>query len=231
MRWLRKRRFRKLYRLYIYLDESGDLGFDFSKTKTSRYFVITLLVCRDRLAQDGFKTAVNRTLKNKLNHKKINKREVVELKGSQTTLSIKQYFSRQLPSAGWDIYSVTLNKARTQDHLRTRTGKKKLYNFLAYFILNKVRFPPDVPVVSLIVDRCKNKEEIKDFNLYMANQLEAMLPLNAQLQIDHLSSEENAGLQAVDMFCWGIARKDDVNETECFNCFSDKVKFDTIYLP
>jgi hypothetical protein len=107
------------------------LGFDFSKAKTSRYFVITLLACYNKQVQDGFKTAVNRTLKNKLNHKKIKKREVVELKGSQTTLAIKQYFARHLPIAGWDIYSVTLNKMRTQDHLRTRAGKKKLYNLIS----------------------------------------------------------------------------------------------------
>jgi hypothetical protein len=65
--------------------------------------VITLLACYNKQVQDGFKTAVNRTLKNKLNHKKIKKREVVELKGSQTTLAIKQYFARHLPIAGWDI--------------------------------------------------------------------------------------------------------------------------------
>jgi hypothetical protein len=231
MLWCRRRLLRKSIFLYIYLDESGDLGFDFSKAKTSRYFVITLLVCRSKQVQDGFKTAVNRTLKNKLNHKKINKREVVELKGSQTTLAIKQYFAKQLPAEGWEIYSVTLNKVRVEEGLRSRIGKKKLYNFLARFILEKVAFTEDVPMVSLIVDRCKNKAEIKDFNHYLENQLEALLPLNAQLAIDHLSSEENAGLQAVDMFCWGIARKDDANETEWFKCYSNKVKFDTIYLP
>jgi hypothetical protein len=193
--------------------------------------VITLLACHNKQVQDGFKTAVNRTLKNKLNHKKIKKREVVELKGSQTTLAIKQYFARHLPIAGWDIYSVTLNKVRTQDHLRTRAGKKKLYNFLAHFILEKVSFPKDVSIVSLIVDRCKNKAEIKDFNAHMANQLEALLPLDALLQIDHLSSEENAGLQAVDLFCWGISRKDNFNEIDWFNYYRDKVRFDTIYLP
>jgi hypothetical protein len=26
---------------YIFIDESGDLGFDFTKPKTSRYFLIT----------------------------------------------------------------------------------------------------------------------------------------------------------------------------------------------
>ena len=217
--------------MFIYLDESGDLGFDFSKPKTSRYFLITLLVCNTKQAQDGFSTAVKRTLKNKLNRKKVNKRVVFELKGSKTTLAIKQYFFKQLSVKDWEIYSVTLNKARVDESLRSRVGKKKLYNFLARFILEKVQFPQDVPMVSLIVDRCKNKEEIKDFNSYMVNQLEALLPLNARLVIDHLSSEENAGLQAVDLFCWGIARKDDMNETDWFASYREKVKFTTIYLP
>jgi hypothetical protein len=29
----------------VYLDESGDLGFDFAKAQTSRYFVVAALVC------------------------------------------------------------------------------------------------------------------------------------------------------------------------------------------
>ena len=124
-----------------------------------------------------------------------------------------------------------MNKARVDESLRSRLGKKKLYNFLARFILEKVHFPEDLPMVSLIVDRCKNKEEIKDFNSYMVNQLEALLPLNARLAIDHLSSEENAGLQAVDMFCWGIARKDDLKETDWYDYYKKKVKFTTVYLP
>lgn len=217
--------------MFIYLDESGDLGFDFDKAKTSRYFVITLLVCRDKSTQDVFRRAVSRTLKNKLNRSKSKTRPVQELKGTATTLAVKQYFYRQLPEDGWDIYSVTLNKARVDDHLRTRTGKKKLYNFLARFILEKVKFPEEAPRVSLVVDRCKNKEEIKDFNQYLANQLEALLPLNTKLDIDHLASHESAGLQSVDMFCWGIARKDDSGEGEWYRVYRGKVRFETIYLP
>lgn len=217
--------------MYIFLDESGDLGFDFTKAKTSRYFVITLLVCQSKPVQDGFRTAVKRTLKNKLNHKVTNGRIIQELKGTQTTLAIKQYFLRQLPTDGWEIYSVTLNKARVEEHLRTRNGKKKLYNFLSRFILEKVHFPDDVPVVSLVVDRCKNREEIKDFNSYMINQLEALLPLNARLEIDHLASEESAGLQAVDLFCWGINRKDAMGDNDWYHCYRTKVKYSRIYLP
>lgn len=217
--------------MYIFLDESGDLGFDFSKSKTSRHFVITLLVCHDKGAQDSFRRAVERTLKNKLNHKKNSSRRVVELKGTATTFAIKRYFYRQLPANDWKIYSVTLNKERVLEHLRTRAGKKKLYNYLARFILEKVYFPEDVLQVSLVVDRCKNKEEVKDFNQYVINQLEALLPLNTQLKIDHLGSHESAGLQAVDMFCWGIARKDGRGDQEWYAVYQDKVSFTTIYLP
>ena len=38
--------------MIIFLDESGDLGFDFCKPKTSSKFVITLLVCDNRDAVD-----------------------------------------------------------------------------------------------------------------------------------------------------------------------------------
>ena len=33
---------------FIFLDESGDLGFDFSKNKTSEFFVITCLFVKDK---------------------------------------------------------------------------------------------------------------------------------------------------------------------------------------
>lgn len=216
--------------MYIFLDESGDLGFDFAKGKTSRHFVISLLVCQGKQAQDGFRRAVERTLKNKLNHRKNRSRTVAELNGTGTTLAIKQYFFRQLSADGWKIYSVTLNKVRVEEHLRTRAGKKNLYNFLARFILEKVHFPEEVRQVSLVVDRCKNKEEIKDFNQYVVSQLEALLPLNARLNIDHLGSHESAGLQAVDLFCWGIARKGQGDE-KWYAVYQDKVSFTTVYLP
>ncbi len=49
--------------MFIYLDESGDLGFDFKNKKSSQKFVITLLVCNKKAAVDNFKVAVRKTLK------------------------------------------------------------------------------------------------------------------------------------------------------------------------
>ena len=176
----------------------------------------------------GIRTAVRRTLKNKLNHKKDGRR-IHELKGTGTTLAVKQYWYRHLPEDGWRIYTVALNKARVEPRLATKTGKKKLYNFLARFILEHVPLE-STDHVRLVVDKCKNREEIKDFNQYLQSQLEAMLPLNATLHIEHESSQASPGLQAVDLFCWGIYRKYESRDISWYRVFGSRIGYETEYL-
>jgi hypothetical protein len=214
----------------LYLDESGDLGFDFVKTHTSKKFVITLLVCDGKMTADGFRKAVRRTLKNKLNQRKSGRRVVYELKGSNTTRKIKEYFYHNLPPAGGKLYTIILNKGRVYPRLRSRPGKKKLYNFPARFILERVDMATAGPTVNLVVDHCKNTDEIKDFNAYIVNQLEALLPLNVPLYITHELSQNNPGLQAVDLFCWGLFRKYEWDDTSWYQIFQPVIAFEDAYL-
>jgi len=216
--------------MFIYLDESGDLGFDFKKQKTTRKFAITLLVCNSETVRKEFTKAVRRTLKNKLNRRKKNSRRIEELKGIDTTLEIKRYFFKNIKNNNWSIYTLVLNKARVEPHLQTKIGKKKLYNFLSRFLIEKLDLSQARRNVDLVVDRCKNKEEVRDFNQYLINQLEALLPLHTDLNISHLTSQESAGLQAVDLFSWGIFRKCENDDTEWYNVYRHKVKFETEYL-
>ncbi len=216
--------------MFIYLDESGDLGFNFNKRKTTKKFVITILVCTSEKARKDFRKAIRRTLKNKLNRKKHRSRYITELKGTDTTLEIKKYFFKNIKNDDWGIYTLALNKIRVEPQLRTRTGKKKLYNFLSRFLLEKLDISNVTSNVELIVDRCKNKEEVRDFNQYLINQLEALLPLNTALNILHLTSKESSGLQTVDLFSWGIFRKYEYADTEWYDIYRDKIKFETEYL-
>ena len=216
--------------MFIYLDESGDLGFNFKRKKTTKKFIITLLVCNSDTEQKEFSKAVRRTLKNKLNRKKKNSRRIEELKGIDTTLEIKRYFFKNIKNNNWSIYTLVLNKARVEPHLQTKIGKKKLYNFLSRFLIEKLDLSQARRNVDLVVDRCKNKEEVRDFNQYLINQLEALLPLHTDLNISHLTSQESAGLQAVDLFSWGIFRKCENDDTEWYNVYRHKVKFETEYL-
>ena len=216
--------------MFIYLDESGDLGFDFQKKKTTKKFIITLLVYNSDAARKEIDKAVKRTLKNKLHRKKKKARIVSELKGTSTAIGIKKYFFRHINNDQWSLYSLILNKSRVEKHLRTRIGKKKLYNFLSRFLMEHLNLSNVQRNVELIVDRCKNKEEVKDFNQYLVNQLEALLPLNTNLNIAHLTSLESTGLQAVDLFSWGIFRKHENADNEWYNVYRHKVRFETEYL-
>jgi hypothetical protein len=217
--------------MFIYLDESGDLGFDFSKGKTTRKFVITALVCFSQTADRAFKKAIRRTLRKKVNRTKNKSRWVEELKGTGTSLEVKGYFLRQVHCQDWAVYALALNKARVNEPLRTRVGKKKLYNFLARLLIEKLPIREATANVRLIVDRSKNRDEISDFNQYVENHLQAILPLNTGLTIEHLTSHERAGLQAVDLFCWGIARKYERGDVAWYNQFKHMLRYEDEYLP
>jgi len=216
--------------MFIYLDESGDLGFDYSKKKTTKKFVITLLVCHSDIARRELGKAVRRTLKNKLNRSKNKSRCIRELKGTNTTLQIKKYFLRNIKSDDWAIYALALNKSRVEANLKTKIGKKKLYNFLSRFLLEKLPLSTVERNVEMVVDRSKNKKESKDFNQYLFNQVEALLPLNTAFDIFHLSSMESAELQAADLFCWGIFRKYERDDEKWYDIFKDKISYETEYL-
>jgi hypothetical protein len=132
----------------------------------------------------------------------------------------------------WKIYSIILNKERVNKNLRTSHGKRKLYNFLSRVLIEELAplLKETREKVELVVDRSKNKEEIKDFNHYLTNQLQAMLPLNVPLNIYHLNSFQTCELQAVDLFSWGIFRKFEFHDLEWYNCFSHKIDCEMEYL-
>lgn len=75
--------------MHIYLDESGDLGFEFNDKNPSSYFVITLLVCDNHESAKAVKKSIEKTSKNKINAKS---QKLYELKGTCSNLNIKTYF-------------------------------------------------------------------------------------------------------------------------------------------
>ena len=217
--------------VYLYLDESGDLGFNFNEKKSSKKFVITILLCFNNESRKGLRKAVQRTIKNKIN-KNRRKRKILELKGTKTNINIKKYFLRNVKNNDWKVFSIILNKKRVDESLRNPRGKKKLYNFLSRVLIEELSplLRQTKKKVELIVDKSKNTAEMKDFNRYLENQLEAILPLNITLNIYHLKSAETYELQAVDLFCWGIFRKFEYNDLEWYKYFSAKVGCEIEYL-
>lgn len=163
--------------MLIYLDESGDLGFDFESKKPSLYFVITLLVCKNGATTKVFQKGIERALKNKVNHKANKKTVKQELKGSETTIGVKRYFYKHITCClDWCIYTIVLDKRNLYQKLGVVPVHKNLYNNLARQILEKVSFDKVDNPVRLLVDRSKNTTEMIEFNRYVADHLASLLP-------------------------------------------------------
>jgi hypothetical protein len=217
--------------MYIFLDESGDLGF---KMNSSKYFVITLLVCYNPQSLLSIKSAVKHTLSRKLNNKKHRKRNIKELKSTATTLQIKKYFLKNIylkPHQDWSLYSIILNKKALFKRQKNLTDKNRIYNILSHKILEKINFEITGKNILLIVDKCKARKGREIFDHYLKINLESKLPIDTTLDIKHEDSERIEGLQAVDLFCAGIARKYIVNDKLWYKLFAKKIVVEFLYNP
>lgn len=215
--------------MHIYLDESGDLGFDFGKKATATYFIITLLVVKDQKDLRKINKAVERTLKNKINVSKRGKKQENELKGSKTSIAIKKYFFRQLEEAHLEIYTIALNKKRVYGDLKKK--KERLYNYISRLVIEKIPFSGVRTKVIITLDKRKDKGEVGEFNSYLFTQLQGLLPPRIPLEIYHRASFESKGIQATDMFSRGIFRKYQRKDQAWYTLFREKIQFETEYLP
>jgi hypothetical protein len=213
---------------FLYLDESGDLGFDFVNKKPSRFFVITILAVEGQDANRQLIKAVKKTIRRKLNPRGKRSRIAEELKGTGTTLEVKRYFYEQVQDIDFKLYTIILNKRRVFENLADH--KARVYNYVSRILLEKIPLDQATVKVDLIIDRSKGKPEILDFNSYIRSQLEARIHPAVPLYISHYNSREHGGLQAVDMFSYGIFEGYEKKRWAWFNAFKEKVAFSTVYL-
>lgn len=210
--------------LYLYLDESGDLGFDFFAKKPSKHFTVTVMLVQGVENNKKISKAVKRTLR-----KKLYKQKRSELKGTLDSIAVKKYFYKHVRDVPLEIYALTLNKKRVYEHLTQK--KERVYNFIARKVLDVIPFDNATSRIELIIDKSKSKHEIREFNQYLVRQLNGKIDPKIPLDIEHHLSHADLPLQAVDLFSWGMFRKYEKKDSEWFNVFKEKAKYDSVYLP
>src|SRR3989338_95902 len=98
---------------YIFLDESGELGF---KDSSSKYFVITLLSC-----DGGEIYSLRRIIKRvrgKLIKKKIKK--YPELKGNNSSDKIRVEILQRFAKTNSEIFVIILEKTKVYEYLKDK---------------------------------------------------------------------------------------------------------------
>ena len=208
---------------FLYLDESGDLGFDFFGKKPTRFFTVAILALRDTGNNRQLINAVKKTIRRKLRE-----RANAELKGSHTSFEVKRYFFSLVRPIRFGVYALSLNKKRVYDELTQK--KDRVYNFVARQVLDQVPIEKASTRVQLVIDKSKSRREIGEFNDYLVRQLQGRLDPKVPLDIYHHSSHENLGIQAADLFSWGVFRKYERGDVKWYDVFSEKVLYDDRYL-
>jgi len=212
---------------WLYLDESGDLGFDFVNKKPSEFFTICILATSNRSTNRAFRYAVKKTLKRKVNHRR-RKDPIDEFHAHSSSIGAKEYACNLLREHKYGIYSLTLNKRRVYESLAE--NKPRVYNYIARMVVDRIPFEVASGNVLLTVDRSKGSAQRSEFNAYITAQLQGRLDPGVHLDIVHEDSVRSAGLQLVDMFAWGVHRKHEQRDEKCYSLFADKVLYEERYL-
>lgn len=216
--------------MFLFLDESGDLGFNFDNPKTSRYLVIGVLVCFDHFTYKSVVQAVRRTLKNKL------PKMTPELKGNRLPIYIKKYFLKELTSndGDWSLYMAVADKkawlARYISKYHFEPRKEVLYNELAKRLFSELNYRQLDSHIDVTIDCSKNKAaEIKIFNEAILSIINAGLSKKVCVHIKHSDSQINPGLQAIDLFCSGVGRKYEKGDCSWYREFAGRIAVEVQY--
>lgn len=198
---------------YIFLDESGDLGFDFKKKKTSKFFVITFLFSRD-------KRILEKMVKNIF--KGFSKLEVKNHHGvlhafKEAPRTRQKLLNRFREKGVSNVIVIYLNKKKV--YTRLQDEKSVLYNYVTNILLDRVCTKKLIPIdekISLIASRREtNKFLNQNFTAYLKNQVKNNHKLDIDIEIKSPTQEKS--LQVVDMLSWSIFRKYEHGDESYYN--------------
>ncbi len=201
---------------YIFLDESGELGF--KENVSTRFFTITLLVCGVREEQELqriIKKIRQRTLKKKL-------KESSEIKWHNSNEDIRIKVLNKLITISLEVLTIILDKFKVYEYLKDK--KHKLYNYLSKLILAECSMGDSF---ELIVDRSKNKRSLReDFDRYIRTNFKE---LGFNIPIKHEDSRINGGLQVLDFISGAVFNKYEFNNTKYYDIIKSKIITEKVF--
>ncbi|PIY95102.1 MAG: hypothetical protein COY68_00330 [Candidatus Levybacteria bacterium CG_4_10_14_0_8_um_filter_35_23] len=185
---------------YLFLDESGDLGFN-PKKKNSKYFVITVLFSSDKKPLENIVKKIHKNLRK--NVKKLSGGVLHAVKEKPIT---RKRLLKLLVGKEVVIMTIFLNKSKVYTHLQDE--KHVLYNYVTNILLDRImtkHLGKDKEIILIAAKRETNKFLNLGFKDYLKNQLKNKHKALITIEIK-MPSEEKA-LQAVDFASWSIFRK------------------------
>lgn len=202
---------------YIFIDESGDLGFDFTKKKTSKFFVITCLFTENKRPIEKIVRKIFSQIKKK------NKIKRGVLHAVKEKPIIRKRLLEKLAEKDCYIMAIYLNKMKVYTKLQNE--KAILYNYVTNILLDRIytkRIVSTDKEVGIIASRREtNKFLNENFKMYINTQLSNKHKIRVKIMIK--SPQEEKCLQAVDFVSWAIFRKYEYQDESYYNIIKNKI--------
>jgi len=203
---------------YIFLDESGDLGFDFKKKKTTKYFVISCIYVSDKKVLEKIVKKTHSELKKKY------KRRVGVLHCVKESPTTRKRLLKRVNEKDCRIVSIILEKKKVYTKLQNE--KQVLYNYVTNILLDRIYSKELVPKVNHIELIASKRETNKFLNInfesYLKNQVKDRHKMKLEISIKTPSEEK--GLQIADFIAWSTFRKYEHKDDKYHKIFKDKIK-------
>jgi hypothetical protein len=202
---------------YIFLDESGDLGFDFSKKNTSKVFIITCLFTQDKKPIEKVVKKTHSELTRKY------KRKYGVLHSVKEIHITRKRLLNKLVGTECFIMTIYLNKKKVYTKLEDE--KVVLYNYVTNILLDRI-FSNKIISITNNVEIVASKRETNkylnnNFKYYINNQLKNRHGLKIDVFIK--TPHEEKTLQAVDFASWAIYRKYEYNDDSYYEIIKKKI--------
>lgn len=186
---------------YIFLDESGDLGFN-PKKQNSKYFVVTFLFAQDKKPLEKIAKKIHRNLRKKV--KRLSGGILHSVKENPIT---RKRLLKLLAQEDCLIMAIYLNKSKVYSKLQDE--KHVLYNYVINILLDRIMTKKLLDINKEITMVASKRETNKflnaNFKLYLQKQIANKHKLLIKIDIKMPSEEKS--LQVVDFASWAIFRK------------------------
>jgi proline racemase len=203
---------------YVFLDESGDLGFDLDKKRTSRFFVITFLCCANK---KPIEKVVSKC------HSELKKQH--QMRGGTLHCYREKPITRQrlltrLAEKDCSIMTVFLDKSRVYTKLQDE--KDVLYNYVTNILLDRIitkqLLGPGVGDIHLVASRKETSKFLNEnFKEYLRSRAKVKHRIDIVVEIK--TPHEEKSLQAVDFVSWAIFRKQEYGDASHYELIKSKI--------
>lgn len=203
---------------YLYLDESGDLGFDFSKHGTSKYFVIGIIaIYNKRHGEKIIKKIFTGFTKTEI------KRHAGMLHCYKETPQTRIKLFNKLKENKIPVLVIYLKKSKVYTKLQDE--KQVLYNYVTNIILDRIftkRLVPSFQDVCLIASRRETNKFLNlNFKDYLSRQVKNNHGIHISIEIKPPQEEKN--LQIADFVSWAVFRKYEFEDDFYYNIIRDSI--------